>query len=93
MEMARGRPALGGILERRSRQERLSVSLPTELVGYVRSRAQERSEPQSNVVAEALSRMLNDERKQSIIQGLIEDAEWHREMAREGMASAPPVRD
>jgi hypothetical protein len=71
----------------------LTVSLPADLVGYVRDRAEQHQEAQSTIVAEALRRMFLEERRRAIIEGLIEDAEWHQEMAREGMAAAAPLPD
>lgn len=82
--MVRDRPSL-----ERSKQERLSVSVPANLVGYVRELAHRRNEAQSAIVAEALRRMLIEERREQIIEALIEDAAWHQEIAREGMAASP----
>jgi alpha-D-ribose 1-methylphosphonate 5-triphosphate synthase subunit PhnG len=84
MTMARERPTLGGFPERRSKQERMSISLPEELVGFVKARARERDEAQSAVIAEALLNMAREERRRVLMEGIIEDAEWNRELAREG---------
>jgi predicted transcriptional regulator len=86
LEMVRDRPTLAASLDRRSKQERLSVSVPADLAGYVRDTAERLQEPQSTIVAEALRRMRVEELRREIMEGLVADAEWHQELAREGMA-------
>lgn len=91
LEQVVDRPSLGAFLERRSKQERLTVSLPTDLISYVKDVAERYNEAQSAVVAEALRRMAVEERRRQLIDGLIEDAEWHQELAREEMAVVAPL--
>jgi excisionase family DNA binding protein len=38
-----------------------------------------------------VERYRQESRRQTMIEGLIEDAEWHQELAREGMAAAPEL--
>jgi predicted transcriptional regulator len=92
LEMVRERP-LAASLERRSKQERLSVSVPADLAGYVRDTAERLNEAQSTIVAEALRRMRVQELRREIIEGLVQDAEWHQALAREGMAASAPLPD
>jgi hypothetical protein len=92
--LVRERPSISASPERRMiRQERLSVSLPADLVEFVKARAELRQEPQSFVVAEALRRLSREDRNRRIIQERIADAEEEQALAAEGMAIAAPVRD
>lgn len=93
LELVGERHARATFSDRRSKQERLSVSIPAELVAYVRDEAERLQEAQSAIVAEALRQMRIEGLRNEIMHGLIQDAEWHQEMAREGMVAAPRLSE
>jgi metal-responsive CopG/Arc/MetJ family transcriptional regulator len=80
-------------VERRSRQERLTVSLPAELVEFVRARSEKTQEPQSAIVADALRRVAREERNRRIMRELISDSEEEVALAEEGLAISAPATD
>lgn len=57
------------------KQERISVSMPAELVQWVRETAEKNDTTISAVVAYALRQMKAEPMRQEIIRGLLEDAE------------------
>lgn len=81
------------VLIAQRKQARLSVSLPAELVDWVRARAESRSQAQSAVVAEALRQLQRDERRQTSLAALALNAELDREIAEEGAAVAASIQD
>jgi metal-responsive CopG/Arc/MetJ family transcriptional regulator len=74
------------------KQMRLSVSLPADLVDWVRARAEVRSEAQSTVVAEALRQLQREERRQTSLRALTLNADFDRETAEEGTAVAATIQ-
>lgn len=59
---------------KKTKQERLSISIPAELVYWVRATAQENNVTISAVIAYAIRQMKAEPMKQEIIKGLLEDA-------------------
>jgi hypothetical protein len=70
---------------------RFTVSLPVEIAEYLRSRAEELSEPVSGFVAETIRWRQEMELENAMVQGLLEDAERDQELAADWSATLPDL--
>ena len=73
------------------RQERMSISLPRELVVWVRSRARSTNKNQSAVLAEGIRSLQRAERRQKALEALRLDGDRDAEIAAEFRSVAPEL--
>ncbi|HEY8869322.1 MAG TPA: hypothetical protein VIM30_08010 [Candidatus Limnocylindrales bacterium] len=72
---------------------RVTISLPTDVADYLRSRAEELKEPVSGFVADTIRWRQTLEIERAMVEGLLEDADQDLELVSEWAATLPELPD
>jgi len=71
----------------------VTISLPTDVADYLRSRAEELKEPVSGFVADTIRWRQTLEIERAMVEGLLEDADQDLELVSEWAATLPELPD